>query len=369
MKIGISAEWIGTQAGGPETYDANLVSAIAELDAENQYHIYTGRRDALKTLCDSHANFTSRYIGSSRWISISLNLPLELLRRPVDLFHATMVAPPFCPVRFVMTVHDLGFKVIPQYFPPLVRYRLSRLVSMGIKRAVKIISVSEATKGDLIRHYGIDERKVAVVHEGVSGRFRRLAAGGEPVRQALLKYGIEDDYILYVGRLHTRKNLARLVRAFNLIRKDVGGLKLLLVGRAHYYTSRILRVIEELHLQQDVLCLGHVDDEDLPALYNGARLFVYPSLFEGFGLPPLEAMACGTPVVASRCSSLPEVLGDAAALVDPYSVEDIAEKIRLLLLDARYSRDLAERGLARARRFSWRNTAEETLKVYREVLS
>lgn len=368
--IGVGAEWIGTRAGGLETYESNLIRALAATDPVNRYNVYTLHRDAFADLSKLNSNFTVRYLGiQSRWILIPLALPYELARRPVDLFHATSVPPVYCPAKMVLTVHDLAFRRFPEVYPSLVRYRLSKLISLGIRKALRIIAVSESTKRDLIDLFKVEERKIAVVYEGVNKNYRPCD-NKDTLHGVLAKYGITGRYILYVGRLHVRKNLVRLVQAFANARKRIDrDLKLVLVGRNLYDAAPIFHAVANLGLDNAVISLGHIHDDDLPCIYAGAVLFVYPSLFEGFGLPPLEAMACGVPVVTSDCSSLPEVVGDAAALVDPYDVNDIADKICEMLANAQLRKTFVTRGRLRAQRFTWEAAAEQTQRVYADALA
>lgn len=371
MQIGISAEWIGQRVGGPETYDRNLVRTLAELDRRNQYRIYLATPDALRGWTDRPPNFALHHFRlRSRWFVISVGLTLELLRRPVDVFHATFVAPPWCPGRFVLTLHDIVWETHPEFVPPAVRFRLSKLTSLAIGRARRILVASNATKRDLMRVYAVPEGKVVVSHYGIDERFRPPAdpqAAADTLRR---KYGLEEGYLLFVGRFHVRKNLGRLLQAFaGVLRRTNGALRLVLAGREMWNATPLGKVIQELGLRGNVTSLGYVEDEDLPLLYGGARVFLYPSLFEGFGLPPLEAMACGTPVIAGRSGSLPEVLGDGALWVDPYDVDAIADGMTRLLSDEALREELLAKGFARARLFSWRTTAETTLRVYEEAAS
>lgn len=368
MKIGISAEWVGTRAGGLETYSESLVEALASLDSEHEYVVYTARRNAFANLRAKHQNVSIRFLGSeSRWFVVPFGLPCALWSRPVDLFHATSVAPPVCPARMIVTVHDLGFKHHPEFFPPLVRMRLKALISSGARRAERIIAVSNTTKQDLIDTFDIPAEKIAVVHEGVAPIYRP-SADPEEQRRVLARHGITGDYLLYVGRLHVRKNLVRLLEAFARVKQRRQGHRLVLVGRKLFDTDPLHRAIVELGLADQVVLPGHIPLGDLPHVYAGATAFVYPSLFEGFGLPPLEAMASGTPVITSNVSSLPEVVGDAALLVNPRSVDELAHAMERLLDDAALRRRYRDRGLARAATFTWQRAARETASVYSALL-
>jgi glycosyltransferase involved in cell wall biosynthesis len=370
MKIGISGEWIGSKAGGLETYSSNLIRSITKLDYRNRYLIYTADKNALGSLNNGYANTSVKYLGStSRWLIIPLLLPYRILRDKIDIFHATSIAPPWCNANLVLTVHDLGFIRQAKFYPQWVRRRLDMLISGGIKRAKKIIAVSEYTKQDIMRHYGVKDGAITVIHEGVNEQYKfmdnaRLAS------LTLKRHNIPDHYLLYVGRFHAGKNLIRLLQAYAAVKKtgDIGH-KLVLVGRELFDAGPIYREISNLGLEHDVLFPGYVAEEDLPYIYTCAAAFVYPSLFEGFGLPPLEAMACGTPVVSSSAASLTEVVGNAGLLFDPYNLEELTENLYAVLTNESLRDDLKRRGFEHVRQFSWEHAAMSTLTVYKEALS
>ncbi len=368
MKIGLSAEWIGTRAGGPEVYSSNLIHALSMIDHENQYSVYLSEKGPLKDYSGKGPNVIPRLMwGKSRWVVLPFSQPLEMMLHPVDLFHATSVAPPFCPAPFVLTVTELGFERHPEFFPRMMNLRLSKLSSWGARRAKRILSISEYTKNDLVEIYKIDPEKIIVTYCGVSERFRPLRDRSK-IERVLEKYGIPSEYILYVGKLEARKNVARLLRAYHQLRQETRcPHKLVLVGNRSYLYSDIFETVDDLALQEDVWVLENIPRGELPAFYNGASLFVFPSLLEAFGLPPVEAMACGIPVVVSNTTSLPEIAGDAAFLVDPYSVPSIAEGMQEVLMDEKLRESLVEKGFRRANEFTWKKTAERTLEVYRTV--
>src|SRR5215208_1776010 len=275
----------------------------------------------------------------------------------------------FLSVPYVVTVHDLirYFDLKgrgPLIHRPNLRDRLYLgLDYAGIRRATALIAVSHTTKRDLVRHLGIPPARVAVVYEGLDhGRFR-------PVDRRL----VDAPYVLFVGSEHPRKNLATLLRAFRLLKDEPRFRELRLVkvgaagGREAPFRRRTLAAVAALGLERDVLFTGRVPDADLPAYYSGAACLVLPSLYEGFGFPPLEAMACGCPVIVSSAGALPEVAGDAALVVHPRDPRALARAMATLLTDENARRDLVERGLRRARRFTWERTAERTLAVYRVV--
>ncbi len=369
--IGLHPLWMDTDPnGGIATYWSCLTEHLAAIDDRHDYLIYYPDEEArLRGGC-LPARFRTRVLKpSSRWVSLPLSLPLELLWRPVQLLHVQSLAPPVCPVPFVQTINDLAWILHPEVFPPLLRLRMETMCRRSAQKAQKILTVSEFSKKQIVEHYRLHPDKVAVTHHGVHEVYRVVedqAAVGEVQR----RYGISGSFILYVGKLQARKNLARLVRAYSILRRDFGlAHKLVLVGKRTYLSDDIFAAIEELGLEQEVVVLGEVPLVDLPLLHNASELFVFPSLSEGFGLPPLEAMACGSPVVTSNSTSLPEVVGDAGITVDPYDVVALARAMRDVLVNPELRRSLIQRGLARVELFSNRRMAEGTLTVYEEVLA
>jgi glycosyltransferase involved in cell wall biosynthesis len=368
MRIGISAEWIGTRAGGPEVYVSNLIHTLARIDERNQYRVYLSERRALNDYTKLGSRITPHLMwGRSRWVVIPFAQPLEMVARPVDLFHATFVAPPVCPAPFVLTVCELGFEKHPEFYPRLMTVRLSKLTRWGAKRALKILSISEYTKKDLVECYKVDPEKIEVVYLGVSERFIPMPDKSQ-LLPLLRKYQIPGPYILYVGKLEARKNVARLLRAYQQLRQNTAHQhQLVIVGVRSYLYADIDETLRELKLEKEVRILENVDRSDVPSLYNGASLFVFPSLLEAFGIPPLEAMACGIPVVVSNATAIPEIVGDAAVFVDPYDVSSIAEGMNKVLSDTELQKKLVAKGLQRAKRFSWEGTAKKTLSVYEQA--
>lgn len=302
------------------------------------------------------------------WHRLRLPLPVELWTGRLHLFHATDFAlPPTLPIaQTVLTVHDLAFERYPQdTMPGMLRY-LHRVVPRSVRRADCVIVPSEATRRDLINLYGAPSHKVRLVYPGVEERF---CPTGDAAEAAALRarYRLPDaPLVLTVGTLQPRKNHLRLVQALARIADRAA---LVIAGGRGWGYESVHEEIGRLGLEGRVTFTGFVDDADLPALYRMATVFVYPALYEGFGLPVLEAMACGVPVVASNVSSLPEVTGpDAALLVDPHDVESIAAALRRLLDEADLRQTLRQRGLARAAAFSWQRTAAQVWALYAELL-
>ena len=267
----------------------------------------------------------------------------------------------------VTTIHD----VVP-YIYPETSSRLDWLIyriwlPLAVRRLDAIITDSEQSKRDIVRYLPVPKEKVTVIPCAVNSNYKPLNPG--EIEPALRKYDIDTPYILYVGSIAARKNLPRVLEAYAQLQEWSEAWKLVIVGARKWKSSPVFEAVKRLGLEDKVLFTGYVDEDDLPALYNGADLFVFPSLYEGFGLPVLEAMACGTPVITSNCSSLPEVAGDAALLVDPFQVQAIADGMQSVLADPEIATVMKERGLQQAQRFSWERTACETIAVYEKVLA
>lgn len=367
MRIGIFADRIGSKGGGLETYERELIKGFMEIDSRNRYVIFGYSHKAIEKNLGSHPRFTFTTVSkNSKFLRLSLSLPYELAKNHLDLVHICMVPPVFCPQKYIMTVHDLAPFIHPEFFPKKILLRLNPLLKKGIKHAAKIIAVSEATKRDVIRLFGIDAHKIVVIHHGIDSQYKPIEDKKDAVT-ILKKYGISDKYILYVGRIQARKNILRLIQAFQLLKqKKKLKHKLVLVGKRMWESKEIFKEIDKLDIREDVILTDHASYPDLPYFYNGADAFIYPSLFEGFGIPPLEAMACGTPVIASNVTAIPEIVGDAALFVDPIDISSIAEGMDKLLSSDNLKKDLIKKGFQRAKQFSWKETAKKTLSVYEQ---
>jgi glycosyltransferase involved in cell wall biosynthesis len=300
-----------------------------------------------------------------------IRLPLEFWQHPQDVYFFPSAVLPlvYQPAKSIITIHDVAFLFFPECFSFALRHWLALATKIGMNRARKIIAVSEATRRDVIRHYGIAPDKVVTIHHGTHERFRPID-DADAIRTITKKYGIERQYILCIGTLQRRKNIPRLLQAFaRLKHTDHIPHQFVLVGQQHadLPEDEIFTAIHQLVLQQDVIWTGYVDQEDIPYVLNGADLFVLPSLYEGFGMPLLEAMACGVPVACSDVSSLPEVVGESGVRFDPENVESIASTISRILNDEALQKTLRTEGLQRARDFSWEICARKTLNVLEEV--
>jgi glycosyltransferase involved in cell wall biosynthesis len=370
LRIAIDAHSVGTGLGGNESYATNLIEALAEIDTVNDYTLFVTRRAAVKRFSDRWPNFSVRAtLPHMPLIRIPLTLSAELRRRPVDVLHVQFTAPPFSPCPVVVSIHDLSFEHLPQTFKWRSRKQLRITVRRSAREAAQVIALSEHARSDLIATYRLAPEKVSVVPLAAPDHFRPVA-NEEEIQRVRQTYGIKDDYILSVGAIQPRKNLSRLVAAYSRLRRVGPGGKLpqlVLVGKCAWLYDETLRAIKELEVSDSIILTGYVPESDLPALYSGALCFVYPSYFEGFGLPPLEAMKCGAPVIVGNQTSLPEVVGDAGVLVDPFDVDDIAAKIENMIGDSNLRAGLRVKGLNRAKLFSWRETARQTLAIYEKA--
>jgi len=286
------------------------------------------------------------------------------------LFHATEhLLPRFKSLKTVFTLHDLIFRFFPEYHLPRNRIFLMLAMPYFLRRADAVICVSEHTRRDAVRVYGLPEDKLRVIYEGVSPRFRRVL-DSSALRATQARYALPDRFILAVGTIEPRKNLVTLFRAFGALLAEDASLaqELIVVGKAGWLHAPTFRAIHDLGLTGHVRLLTTVEDDDLIAIYSLAAVFAFPSLYEGFGLPPLEAMACGAPVVASSAASLPEICGQAALLLPPSDVQAWTQTLRRVLTEPDVRRELEARGPAQAARFTWSKAAEETRQIYDELL-
>jgi glycosyltransferase involved in cell wall biosynthesis len=301
------------------------------------------------------------------WLGHLARVGLDRLLPDAELFHATEhLLLPLRSVPTVLTVHDLIFRHLPMHHKPLNRWYLNVTMPLYCRRATHVIAVSECTRRDLIAAYDLPEDKVTVVHEAAAPRFRLQPP--EAVAAVRSRYGLPDRYLLFVGTIEPRKNLACLLAVFEAILAAGMSDGLVIVGRRGWLYDDFFARLEQSPGRDAVLFPGYVPDEDLSAVYAGAQGLVFPSLYEGFGLPVLEAMACGIPVVASNASSIPEVGGDATLYFDPMDVEAMVEAVRRLLCDTELWDSMRMRGLTRAADFSWEVAATATRAVYDAVL-
>lgn len=348
---------------GPDL-DFQLFYAAGGLDAQSPFTRYA------HNLAATYRNITLRPLPISPrlltilWQRLRLPLRIEWFIGPLDIVHAPDFVLPPTKARTLLTIHDLTFLVEPACAEPNLRRYLSTAVPRSLQRANLIIVDSKATAGDLGRLYGIPRQRVRLLYPAVDERFRPLT--GDEVARVRERLHLPARFLLFVGTLEPRKNLVRLLQAFALLQNEHPDLHLLLAGRKGWLYDDIFAAVEQYHLSERVHFLDFVADEDLPALYNLAEAFVYPSLYEGFGFPVLEALACGTPVVTTKVSSLPEVAGTAAIFVDPLEPEDIADGIRTALSNPA---SLRMSGPQQAAAFRWERAGQELVAMYRELVA
>src|SRR5262249_35870934 len=300
-----------------------------------------------------------------------LRVPLALRREGVSLFHAPhYVLPPLVACRSVVTIHDCIHLMFPQYLPNRAALAYARTsIRMAARRATRVMTVSESSKRDILRFVDAPADKIDVIYNAYDERFSVEPREADVVRVAE-RYQLHDEFVLYAGNVKPHKNLERLLAAFHLVRqRGLDHLKLVLIGDEISKYAALRRAVHKHQLHKYVRFLGYMPEETLAVMYRLAGVFVFPSLYEGFGLPPLEAMASGTPVVTSNVSSLPEVAGDAAILVDPYDPNAIADGIYRVLTDADLRKDLRRKGVARAGMFSWEQSVRRVRRIYGEVLN
>ena len=370
MRIAIDAHSVGAKLAGNESYAVNLIEALAQIDNVNLYTLYVTTNEAHDRFHQRWPNFkVHRTLPHTPLIRIPLTLSAELRKHPVDVLHVQFTAPPFCPCPVVVSVHDLSFEHLPETFRRRSRTQLRLTVRHSARRADRILTLSEHTRNDVIQTYKIDPAKVIAIPPAAPDHYGPIADDKE-LQRVRHNYGIDGDYVLSVGSIQPRKNLVRLIQAYAALRSGHTGNsfpKLVIVGKRGWLYDETLRALETTGVKDSIVLTGYVPESDLPALYSGALCFVYPSFFEGFGLPPLEAMKCGTPVVVGNATSLPEVVGDAGLQVDPFDVSAITKGIGELIYNSNLREELRVKGLERARRFDWRNTARQTLGIYEQV--
>lgn len=367
MQIGVDARLIHHQPAGISRYTSHLLKAVAKLDTTDEFVIFQHRRH--RTPVVEQANFRRATLFApvhtrlEQWM-----LPLELARFPMDVLHCPDFIPPLhSALPTVITVHDLAFLHWPHFLTKDSAAYYGQ-IDRAVKRAAHIIVPSESTRQDLVAQLGVEPSKVTVIYEAADERFIPLPLA-DTRQYVTQKYGLPSAFVLFVGTIEPRKNVDGLLRAFHHLRTKYGAsdIGLVIAGSRGWLYDEMLALIRDLHLEGSVFLLGRVPDHDLHRLYVAARCHVHAAHYEGFGLPPLEAMACGTPTIVSNVSSLPEVVGDAALLVNPANWEEIAIAMHRLLTDDGLHAELRLKGLQRARSFSWELAARRTLEVYHAV--
>jgi glycosyltransferase involved in cell wall biosynthesis len=365
MRIGLLTLEIGRKVGGLEVYETNLIQALARVDSGNEYHVFcldARVREILGPLAD---NFHYHVLPVNRYRGVLWDAPRAMARAKLDLFHALFVPPPFTSVPYVLTHHGSEVLERPDFYPFALGLRMRVLFRRGFEKARLIIGVSAFVYDYLTSVRGLPRERVRMIPDGCAPGFHpmdKLAAR----REVASAYGLDQPYIITVGRIEPRKNPIRVLQAFDQFRRSVANApRLVFAGKKTWSAKDFDRTIQKLGLKDFIVELGYVPDEHLPSLYAAAEFAVFASLWEGFGYPALEAFATGTPLLSARTTSLPEVCGNAALLVDPYSIEAIASAMASLHNDRRLREELIHKGHARAASFTWDRTARETVSAYK----
>ena len=363
IRLGMDISYIRLNNAGLGAYVRELKTALENINKSIDitfFEVGQDRDNLLQKKIQTRFNTLYRDL-----IWLNFILPFQAKRRKIEVLHMPVFyAPLIKPCHIVLTIHDMIWFDHPEYFPVWQRHFMKAFVPLAVKRSDAIIAVSTSTKNDIVEKLGISPNKIHVTHLGISDQFRIIEKS--EVQKVKSKYNI-DKYILVVGSVEPRKNLKRILEAFLQINRNNPDVFLVHVGSGMWKSESVFKDIERLGLVDSIRFLWNLPQKDLAALYNGALFLAFPSLYEGFGLPVIEAMACGCPVITSNISSLPEVSGDAALLVDPYDISQIAQAMKSFLCDSSFRKEYSEKGIARAREFSWEKCARLTLEIYQKV--
>jgi glycosyltransferase involved in cell wall biosynthesis len=364
VRIGIDARALGGGGGGDETYIRNVIRGLGAVDPQGDYTLFLRPGLPRVPIRGTESMHRVEVPPSQLQVRILVSLPLAVSRERLDVLHVQYLAPPLCPAPVVVSVHDIAPEIYPRFFTPTAVAQLRVSMPLMVRRAA-VLTLSEYSKKTIVRRYRVSPEKVVVAPCAADPMFRPLHDEARLV-EVRERYGTGERFILCVGNLQPRKNLKTLIAAYvRLRRADAVRHRLVLVGRKAWLHDETFAAARASGYDEDLIFTGYVPDDDLVALFNAAEIFVYPSIFEGFGLPPLEAMACGTPVVTTNTSAIPETVGGAAIMVDPLDVEAMATAIARVVDDANLRQRLSAEGLQRAAAFSWEATARTILGVYR----
>lgn len=370
--------WIdGYEANVPQRLGSSqvafhLLKALEKIDQKNDYTILLPNAK-MEDLPQERPGWKYKYLKPNKfktWLAIPWAL-FTAREKPDVFFSPTHYGPGFSPVKRIITIFDLSFLRFQNYFKPRDLYQLKLWTRISVMHAAHIVTISQASKQDIQKFYGIPKDKITVAYPGYDQEKFNPITDKEQIGDVLQKYEIKGDYALYIGTIQPRKNLLRLIEAF----KKIDNLKLVIVGktkglgRQGWMFEKILQKPKELGIEDRVIFTGFAPTEDLPYLINGAKVFVWPSLWEGFGIPVIESMACGTPAIVSNVSSLPEIIGEAGIKVDPHSVEQIEQSVRALAFDNRLHKQKSKEGLEQVKNFSWDKMAKTVLNTFEGVVS
>lgn len=379
MRIGIDIRLIGKQQTGSEAVFFNLVKNLAKIDSENEYFLFTDVLDEnflpeirQKLGILNRKNFKIVSLKSSNKFIWNLRtLPNYLKKNPVDVYHTQYITPFFVPknIKIITHIHDVSFLAYPEFIKKSDLFFLEILIPTSLKRADKIIAVSEFTKNEIIKYYGTDSQKIETVYNAVSEDFLKSDYSGNELFKIREKYNLPEKYILYIGTMQPRKNIPMLINAFASVKNRIPEIKLVLAGnkKAHNFDKKIDKEIKRLKLENEAIFSGFVDEKDKTALFQMAEVFVYPSLYEGFGIPILEAMSQKIPVLASKIPVHSEIAGEAGLYFNPESLDDLSEKLYNSLTDKNSREKMIYSEYQRSMFFSWEKSAQEMLDIYKNL--
>jgi glycosyltransferase involved in cell wall biosynthesis len=364
LRVLVDAHMLGTQETGNETYIVNLLGKLGGLPVDVAATIWDSQ-PVPPSLQDVNIDMISLNIKND-WHRLSFGLQNVCKDWQADVLHVTYVGPFWLPCPMVVTVHDISYKRYPEYFSKRDLILFNTLLPYTLKRARAVITISKHAKMEILNFFpGLNDR--VFVTSLASNPIYKIMQEKQARQIISERYNINSDFLLAVGNLQPRKNMTRLLEAFAEVRKKDYEVKLVIVGKTHWKASAIYQRVIDLGLENDVIFTGYVPENDLVAFYNAAKVFVFPSIYEGFGLPILEAMACGTPVITANTSSMPEVAGNCALLVDPFDHDHIAKAMIDIMENPTLAQNLSELGLKHVKNFSWEKTARETLEIYQFV--
>lgn len=368
--------WIdGYEANVPQRLGSSqvafeLLKNLEKIDSKNEYTVLLPNAP-LEDLPKERIGWHYKMVKPGKfktWLALPLSLYMAK-EKPDIFFSPTHYTPVVSPVKRVMMIFDLAYLRFPQYFKPRDLYQMKLWTKLSIRSAGHIITISKASQKDIIKYYGLKKEKITIAYPGYNSDLYYPIKDREKIQKVLEKYNIQGKYIVFLGTVQPRKNLIRLIEAF----KNIEDLKLVVVGkttglgRQAWMFEEILNKPKELGIEDKVIFTGFALKEDVPYLLNGAEAFILPSLWEGFGIPAVDAMACGKPVIVSNVSSLPEVVGSAGILVDPYNIGQIEQSIRAIAFDKKLQLKKSKEGLKQAAKFSWKKMAKTVLKALEEV--
>ena len=364
-RIGIDAHMLGDHSGGNETFYTGI---LTHMHVPEDVEVFLFVKPLVDTSFLQGKFKIVRFKSKSAFIRNFVELPFLCLKYKLDLLHTQYFIPFFCPCPLVCTIHDICFEHFSDIFTKREYLRQKLLIKFAAKHSEKIITVSQMSKKDIADKYGIDENKIIVVYNAPKESFKKLNISEDALFELKRRFEIKKRFVLSVGNLQPRKNLVRLIKSFVSLRRQEFEFdyQLVIVGKKAWMFDDVIK--EAVANNGDVVFTDYVTEADLVKLYNAADSFVYPSIFEGFGLPPIEAMSCGIPVAVSNQSALPEVVGNAGVYFDPYDERDIAQKILQLTKDRPLRQDLIEKSNMQIKKFSWNLSAKKVVELYEDML-